>query len=398
MRTDDETIKSILTRNVSEVIVKKDLEEKLRSGKQLRVKFGIDPSGSFLTLGHMVAIQKLKQLQDAGHQIVLLIGNFTAQIGDPTGKTQTRVPLTQEQVEKNAENYMSTVGKILDMDKVEIVYNADWLNEFNFSDVLKLAANFTVAQMLERDMYQERIKKDLPISLHEFLYPLMQGYDSVPIKADLEVGGTDQTFNLLAGRVIQKAHDQAPQSCLTVKLLVGTDGVKKMGKSENNFVAVLDEPTDMFGKVMSIPDDIIINWYELCTQLPDSEIKEIEKRLADGENPRNVKMDLAHTIVEEYHDTEAADHAKNEFINVFSKGGLPEEIECVKVSAAEQSIVDLITDSKMVASKSEARRMIQSGAVKINQEKVTESDAKITVKEEILVQVGKRKYLKFQPE
>jgi tyrosyl-tRNA synthetase len=393
--TENNLIQQLLTKGASEVIVKKDLEEKLKSGKKLRIKFGIDPSGHDLHLGHMVVIKKLKEFQDLGHQIVLLYGNFTAQIGDPTGKNETRKVKTQQEVENNARNYQDQVKKILDMSKVEIVWNADWLGKLNFSDVMTLASHFTVAQMLERDMFQQRIKSNQPISVHEFLYPLMQGYDSVAIKADVELGGTEQTFNLLAGRVLQKAYGQAPQNILTVPLLVGLDGTKKMGKSEDNFIAVNDTPKDMFGKVMSLPDHLIIHYYELCTLRTTEEINEITEKLKNGTNPRDLKMALALDITEQYHDQIKAEQAKQEFIEIFSKGGLPDNIECIKVKHAEQNILELLFENKLVSSKSEARRLIEGGGVKVDQEKVISAEQNISLQQERLVQIGKRKFIKF---
>lgn len=401
MKTSEKTekksiqIEQILSQGVAEVIVKKDLEEKLKSGKKLRIKFGIDPSAKDLHLGHMVVFKKLKEFQDLGHQIVLLYGNFTAQIGDPTGKSEARKVKTQTEVENNAQTYLEQAKKVLDISKVEIVWNADWLGKLNFADVMQLASNFTVAQMLERDMFQVRMKNNLPISVHEFLYPLMQGYDSVAIKADLELGGTEQTFNLLAGRVLQKAYGQTPQNILTVPLLIGLDGSKKMGKSENNYIAVHDTPKDMFGKLMSIPDQLIIHYYELCTFKNKSEIAEISKKLETGTNPRDIKMDLASEIITQYHSQKLALQSKNEFIEIFSKGGLPDEIECIKVKSENQNILELLFENKLISSKGEGRRLIEGGGIKVNQEKVLSSDQIINLQAEKLIQIGKRKFVKF---
>lgn len=386
----------ILTRNVADIVVRKELEAKLNSGQKLRIKFGIDPTGAYLTLGHMVVMRKLREFQEAGHEIIFLFGNFTAQIGDPSGKTQTRVPLTQKQVEENAKNYLEQAGKILDLKNIKVTWNADWLGKLNFADILKLASEFTVAQMLERDMFQERIKKDLPIGLHEFLYPLMQGYDSVELKADIELGGTDQMFNMLAARPLQKAAGQTPQCIMTMKILVGTDGVKKMGKSEGNFIAVLDEPKEMFGKIMSIPDHIILNYYEMCTNCTDTELKAIKKRLDKGENPRDLKMQLGKIIIEMYHSKAAADRAESEFIEIFAKGGLPEDIESVIVPHEKAPLLELLVENKLVASKGEARRLIEGGGIKINQEKISDQNLVLDLSEEKLIQIGKRRFVKFK--
>lgn len=397
MVVNKQNVERILDHNVADIIIRDELKKKLLSGKKLRIKFGIDPTGTFLTLGHMVVIRKLKELQDAGHTIILLIGNFTAQIGDPTGKSETRKPLTRAQVEENAKTYLEQVGKILDLKKnIEVVWNADWLEKFNFSDVLKLASNFTVAQMLERDMFQERIKNEQPIGLHEFLYPLMQGYDSVEIKSDLELGGTDQMFNMMAARPLQKAHGQNPQSVMTMKILVGTDGVKKMGKSEGNFIAVMDSPKDMFGRIMSIPDSLIEDYFEMCTDYDDSQLKEVSNKLKKGINPRDVKIELGKSIVTMYHDAKSADQAATEFSEIFSKGGLPDDIETVTVKDNKLLLIDLLQKNQLVSSKGEARRLIDGGGIKVDQNKIKDYNYTLPPKQETLVQVGKRKFIKFK--
>jgi tyrosyl-tRNA synthetase len=397
MEVNKSKVQRILTHNVSEIIVKKELEKKLLSGKKLKIKFGIDPTGTFLTLGHMVVIRKLKELQDAGHEIILLFGNFTAQIGDPTGKSETRKPLTQKQVEENAKTYLEQVGKVLDMKKnVKVVWNADWLGKFDFSDVLQLAGNFTVAQMLERDMFQERIKNEQPIGLHEFLYPLMQGYDSVELKSDLELGGTDQTFNMMAARPLQKAHNQEPQSVMTMKILVGTDGVKKMGKSEGNFIAVMDSPKDMFGRIMSIPDTLILDYFDMCTDVDKKQFKKISDQLENGTNPRDLKVLLGKSIVTMYHSEIDAEKAAEEFNTIFRKGGLPDDIKTMTVNIPNPLLIDLLLENKLVNSKGEARRLIDGGGIKVDQKKVSEYNHILPLKKEQLVQVGKRKFIKFK--
>lgn len=388
------TIQDVLERGVVDVIVRKELEEKLKSGKTLRIKLGIDPTGSDLHIGHMVVIRKLKQFQDLGHQVVLLFGNFTGRIGDPTGKSETRAGRTQEELEANAKYYLEQVSKILDVKKVEVVWNADWLSKLSFEDVIRLSTCFTVARMLERDMFQERIKKDQAISMHEFLYPLMQGYDSVAIKADVELGGTDQTFNLLAGRTIQKSYEQTPQNIVTVPLLEGLDGKKKMGKSEGNYIAVADEPKDMYGKVMSIPDDLIVRYFELATDVNMDEIDGVKKALEAGENPRDLKMRLAREIVTIYHDEAAAQDAEKQFVQVFSKNQLPDDIPEMSFSQTSMPIIELLYEGKLVSTKSEARRLIQGGGVRVDSVKVDDIKLEVPISPEgILIQVGKRRFL-----
>lgn len=396
MQTKDKSkFKHLLEHNVSDVITRKELEEKLSTGKKLNIKFGIDPTGTHLHIGHMVVINKLKEFQDLGHNIILLFGNFTAQIGDPTGKSESRKPLTQLQVESNAKTYLEQVGKVLDLTKVKVVWNADWLGKFTFSDVLRLAANFTVAQMLERDMFQERMKKDLPIGLHEFLYPLMQGYDSVALNADVELGGNDQLFNMLAARPLQKAEDQTPQCVMTCKILVGTDGTRKMGKSEGNFIPVLDSPEQMFGKIMSIPDSIIYEYFEMATRLTESELADIKKRLASGENPKNLKVELGKAIISIYHSAEAGEEAAANFQKVFAEKEIPDDIKEIKVKETSKSLLDLLIEHNLVKSKSDARRLIDGGGIKVDKIKVTDYNLVLELQKEKLVQVGKRVFVKF---
>lgn len=394
VNTDPRDIESLLNLGVTDVIVREELEKKLKSGKSLRIKLGIDPSGFDLHLGHMVVVHKLKEFQDMGHQVILLFGNFTGQIGDPTGKSETRAPKTQAELEKNATHYVKQVSKVLDTDKIEVRWNADWLAPLNFADVVTLSSQFTVAQMLERDMFQERIKKGLPISMHEMMYPLMQGYDSVALEADVELGGTDQTFNLLAGRTLQKAYGQEPQNIITVPLLIGTDGSMKMGKSTDNYIGVDEAPEEMYGKTMSIPDELILNYFELAARVNDEELAGYKKRLDEGENPRNLKMELAYRIVSLYHDGLAAEKAEEHFKTLFQKKSLPEDIEIIEFSEANWSLIDLICELGMAGTKSEARRLIQGGAVKLDGEKVEDLNFEVVLNGELLVQVGKRKFAK----
>jgi tyrosyl-tRNA synthetase len=389
IKTDTQTIHTLINRGTAQVIVKKDLEKKLQSGKKLRIKLGIDPTGADLTLGHTVVLRKLRQFQQAGHQIVLLFGTFTARIGDPTGKSQTRTPLTKEQILKNAKTYIDQASQVLDMEKVEVVYNGDWLEKMSFEDVLKLAGNFTVAQMMERDMFQKRKKEGKEINMVEFMYPLMQGYDSVPIKADVELGGTDQLFNLLAGRPIMQSHGLVPQNIMTMNILVGTDGTQKMSKSLGNYVAIFDTPNEMFGKIMSIPDTAMMDYFELLTDIDLLEAKKIIT-----ENPRNAKVALAKDVIQFFHSSEAADKAEQDFITKFIKKEVPDEMPDFTVSENEIGILDLLTKiTGFTKSNSDARRLVQAGAVSINGEKITDPKMMIHISAESQVlKAGKRKF------
>lgn len=394
--TDDKAINLVLNLGTAEVLVKDDLRKKMQSGKVLRIKLGIDPTGFDLHLGHMVVVHKLREFQELGHQIILLFGNFTGQIGDPSGKAETRKMRSQENLETNAQHYLKQVSPILDVSKVEVRWNAEWLAPLSFSDVVKLASNFTVAQMMERDMFQERVKKDTPIYVHEFMYPLMQGYDSVALKADVELGGTDQTFNLLAGRTLQKAYGQEPQNIMTVPILVGTDGAMKMGKTTGNYIGVDEKPEDIFGKTMSIPDSALLTYCELAARMDGEELAGFAKRLKDGENPRNLKMDLAHAIVELYHGEKVAMAAQENFVTVHQKREVPEEVEEVKMAGAKWNIVDLISELGLAESKSKARQLVEGGAVKWESEKVEDVKMEVELtKAGGLLQVGKRNFRKI---
>lgn len=391
--TDEAAIDRLLSLGVSDVIVRDDLKKKLLSGKQLRIKLGIDPTGFDLHLGHMVVVHKLREFQELGHQVILLFGNFTGQIGDPTGKDMTRAMRTQEELENNAKDYLKQASCILDVEKVEVRWNADWLAPLTFADVVHLSSQFTVAQMLERDMFQERIKKNQPISMHEFMYPLMQGYDSVALEADVELGGTDQTFNLLAGRTLQKAYGQESQNIMTMPILVGTDGSIKMGKSTGNYIGVHDGPEEMFGKTMSIPDEVILDYFELAARADKEELNAYKERLDSSENPRNLKMELARRIITLYHDEAAAEKGEEYFKTVFQKKEIPDDIEEVQLKQAEWSLIDLVAELEMGGSKSEIRRLIDGGAVKLNGEKVTDISHSLALSaDKTLIQVGKRKF------
>lgn len=392
MKTDTSLI---LEKGVAQVIVKKELEEKLASGKKLRVKLGIDPTGADLHLGHMVPLRKLRQFQQAGHQVVLIFGNFTGQIGDPTGKSEVRTMKTQQELEENAKHYLAQAGKVLDIENIEVRWNAEWLAALNFKDVTRLASIFTVQQMMERDMFQDRLRAAAPIYVHEFMYPLMQGYDSVAIQGDVELGGTDQTFNLLAGREIQRAYGLQPQSILTVPILEGTDGVKKMGKTTGNYIGINEDPKDMYGKTMSIPDNLIVRYFELTTDYTPDQINEINRKLLNGENPRNLKMQLAREIVTIYHSEKAAQEAEQHFITVFSKKETPDNIQEVKLTGTSMIIIDILMQLNAVPSKGEARRLIQGGGVKYNGVKVENFTDTIGLEGDSILQVGKRGFYRL---
>ena len=386
-------IEEILTRGVETIVPKKGLKEKLDEGKKLRVYFGIDPTGTELHVGHSVPLRKLRDFQNAGHHIVFLVGSFTAMIGDPTDKSAMRQPLTAQQVEDNFHTYKQQASKIIDFEKCEIVYNADWLGKMTFRDVIELAGNFTVQQMLERDMFQKRMEENKPIGVHEFFYPLMQGYDSVHLDVDLEIGGTDQLFNMLAGRQLLDAYKGKEKHVLTTPLIEGTDG-RKMSKTYNNTINLTDAPSDMYGKVMSMKDEFIVKYMVYTTDIPLREIDEIDKQLKDGMNPRDAKMRLATELVTIYHSAEDAVSAEQDFINVFKKGGVPEDVPTFKISG-DRNIIDLLELCELVTSRSEGRRAVEQGGVKVNDEKVESVDAVIHLEKDMIIQVGKRRFAKI---
>ena len=377
---------SQIRRGTNEIISEEELVKKLNSGKKLRIKLGVDPTAPDLHLGHSVIINKLKTFQDLGHTIVFLIGDFTARIGDPSGRSATRPMMTEEQIMANIKTYQDQVFKILDKDKTEVVFNSKWLNKLGIEGLLKLASKHTVAQMLVRDDFEKRFKADIPISIVEFMYPLLQAYDSVALQADVELGGNDQKFNLLLGRDMQRDAGQEPQVVITMPLLVGTDGVKKMSKSYKNYIALNDKPQDMFGKIMSISDDLMMVYYELLTQENLEEIKQM--------HPKEAKMKLGVIIVERYWGKEEAQTAKDEFNKIFANKDLPTEIEVYKCNKNKIRLSELLFVSKMVASKNEARRLIEQGGAKVNNEKVT-TDTEIEIKDGTILQVGKRKFKKI---
>jgi tyrosyl-tRNA synthetase len=380
----------LLTRAVSDVVPRKLAEDKLKAGKQMRIYFGIDPTGTKIHLGHSVPLRKMRAFQDAGHHVILVIGSFTAMVGDPSGKDTMREPLTREQVKENFETYIDQAKLILDMKKLEVRYNHEWLEKLKFDDILNLASNFTVQQMLERDMFQERMKKGNPISVHEFMYPLMVGYDSVVLDVDCELGGNDQLFNMLAGRTMQQAMGKREKFVLTTKLIEGTDG-RKMSKTYDNCIWLTDAPKDIFGKTMRIKDDLITTYFECCTDVPMKEIAEIEKAMKKGSNPKEFKVRLAKELVTMYHNAEDAEQVAAEFEKVFHDKGVPDDVPEVKAKKGS-TVLDFMVSENFVSSKSEGRRLIEQGGVKLNDE-VVPLDAVVA---EGVLKVGKRKFVKIR--
>jgi len=386
-----------LKRGADEVLVEKDFIKKIESAKKLRIKAGFDPTAPDLHLGHTVLINKLKQFQDEGHHILFLIGDFTGMIGDPTGKSATRPPLTKEDVAENAKSYTQQVFKILDPEKTEVVFNSTWMSEFSAADLIQLAAKHTVARMLERDDFNKRYTSGKPIAVHEFLYPLIQGYDSVALKADVELGGTDQKFNLLVGRQLQEVYGQTPQVVMTMPILEGLDGVQKMSKSLGNYIGINEEPNEMFAKIMSISDALMWRYYELLSFRDLDEIDAWKGQCeSGGENPKNIKVKLALEIVERFHDKQAADSANDAFIARFKRGEVPEDIESVTLSADDSyPIANALKDAGLTVSTSDAYRMIKQGAVKMDGEKITDKSFVLNKGCECVMQVGKRKFARI---
>jgi len=381
---------AIIQRGVDEILPLDELKKKLEKNKPLRIKLGMDPTAPDLHLGHTVVINKMKQLQDLGHEIIFLIGDFTGMIGDPTGKNVTRKPLTKQDVLENAKTYTDQVFKILDKDKTKIAFNSEWMNKMNSTEMISLASKHTVARMLERDDFSKRYKGGQAISIHEFLYPLVQGYDSVALRADMELGGSDQKFNLLVGRELQKQANMEPQVILTMPILEGLDGVQKMSKSLDNYIGVDEDPDSMFGKIMSISDDLMWRYLELLSFESLETIESWKKEVKNGENPRNIKFRLAEEIIARYHDKKQAKKAQQNFIDRFAKNQIPEEMDEFTFSKGIK-VANLLKDSNLVSSTSEAYRMIKQGAVKMDGEKV--NDKELTLNEGTSVyQVGKRKF------
>ena len=385
----------VLPGGIEELAVK--LQHAADTNTPLRIKLGMDPTRPDLHLGHTVVMRKLKEFQKLGHKIVLLVGGATAMIGDPSGKSETRPALTKEQVEENAKTYFAQMSKVIDISQAEVVNNADWLHKLTFTEMLQLAGKVTVAQMMTRDDFAKRYAEGKPIAIHEFFYPLMQAYDSVAIDADIELGGTDQRFNTLLGRDIQVAYGKKyPQLVMMLPLLEGTDGVVKMSKTyPEHCISLTDSAKDMFGKLMSIPDTLITRYYSLLTDVPQAELEKMDEEIASNSiNPRDIKMALAHMITEEYHGKEGADKAQEDFINVVSNKGIPEDIESVKIGA-EKSILDLLVELSFVQSKGEAKRLIQGGGVKIDGEKISDMGFVVKPQMDVVLQAGKRKFAKL---
>ena len=389
---------STIKRGTDEILTESDLKQKLESGKQLTVKAGFDPTAPDLHLGHTVLINKLRHFQDLGHKVIFLIGDFTGQIGDPSGKNKTRPTLTKEEVAENAKSYKDQVFKILKKDLTEVRFNSEWCKDLGAEGLIDLASRYNVARMLERDDFNKRYTSNQSIAVHEFLYPLVQGYDSVALEADVECGGTDQKFNLLVGRELQRSFDQEPQVVLTVPILEGLDGVNKMSKSLNNFVGVDEEPNEMFGKIMSISDTLMWRWFELLSFLPEDEIKELQASVEAGMNPRDAKFKLAIEIVDRFHGEGEGEKCKDAFLKRFQKGVIPEDIEEFSYSLEDESmpLVNLLKETGMVASTSEASRLIKQGGIKIDSKKVEDPKMLILAGTKQVYQVGKRKFLKIE--
>ena len=386
-----------IRRGCDEILLESELQEKLKRGQPLNIKAGFDPTAPDLHLGHTVLINKLRQFQELGHHIMFLIGDFTGMIGDPSGKSATRPALTPEEIKQNAQTYQAQVFKILDADATEICFNSTWHGPRTSADMIRLASRHTVARMLERDDFSKRYKNNQPISIHEFLYPLVQGWDSVAMKADVELGGTDQKFNLLVGRELMKAEGMEPQVILTMPILEGLDGVQKMSKSLNNYIGIEDAPNDMFGKIMSINDDLMWRYFELLSFRPMSEIEQFQRDIDGGKNPRDIKFLLAQEIITRFHDARAAASAKQDFITRFAKGAIPDEIAetSLTLEQNEIGIATVLKQAGLTSSTSESFRMIQQGAVRIDGEKVTDKGLTLVRGAVFVAQVGKRKFARI---
>lgn len=398
MKSIDEQIR-IISKGVDEIIGIEDLKNKLeksqKENKPMVVKLGLDPSAPDIHLGHTVVLRKMKQLQDLGHKVIIIIGDFTGKIGDPTGKSKARKALSTEQVLENAKTYEEQILKVLDKEKTEIVFNSKWLSKLSFEEAISLAATTTVARMLEREDFKKRYESQTPISLHEFFYPLMQGFDSVEIKADIELGGTDQRFNVLMGRSLQKEFNQEPQVTIFMPLLEGLDGKDKMSKSLGNYIGIDEQANIMYEKAMTIPDELIIKYFELVTDIHPDIVDKVKLDLEENRvNPRDIKMNLAKEIVKLYHEEEKAIEAENRFKEVFQKGQIPNDIKTVEVLKSEFDLIDELVKNKLVSSKSEVRRLITQGGVKVNNEKL--DDIKnVNINDTMIVQVGKKKFIKI---
>lgn len=390
-----------IRRGVDTLLIESELEQKLARAKaeggQLRCKLGLDPTAPDIHIGHTVVLNKLRQLQDLGHKVIFLIGDFTAAIGDPSGRNVTRPPLSNEQIRVNAETYLAQAGLVLDLEKTEVRYNSEWCNQLGAEGLIKLASRYTLARLLERDDFAKRYAEQAPIAMHELIYPLMQGYDSVALKADLELGGSDQRFNLLVGRELQRQYGQEAQCILTMPLLVGLDGVNKMSKSKKNYIGITDTADEMFGKVMSISDDLMWNWYDLLSLKSNETIAQLKKECSEGRNPRDAKVLLAKEIITRFHDAAQADAAEAEFNARFRGGAAPSDIASVTVQAGEDGAIGvarMIKEAGLAPSMSEANRNIAQGGVRINGERVTDKGLKIARGDVVTVQVGKRRWAK----
>jgi len=388
----------IINRGTDEILTESDLKKKLDSGKQLIVKAGFDPTAPDLHFGHTVLLNKLRHFQDLGHKVIFLIGDFTGRIGDPSGKNKTRPTVDSDSLIKNAKTYKEQVFKILKEDLTEVKFNSEWCDQLGADGLIKLASKYNVARMLERDDFNKRFSSNKSIAIHEFLYPLVQGYDSVALQADVECGGTDQKFNLLVGRELQRDYDQDPQVVITVPILEGLDGEKKMSKSLDNYIAIDEEPNEMFGKIMSISDDLMWRWFELLSFLPEEEISKLKDEMKEGRNPRDIKFILAEELVDRFHKKGDGKDCKEDFLDRFQKGKLPEDIETFEIDIKNESIllVNLLKDTEMISSVSEGNRLIKQGGIKINQEKVEDIKLEISKGSMNIYQVGKRKFLKIK--
>lgn len=375
------------------------MKEKLKEERPLRVKLGIDPTAPEIHLGFAVVLRKLRQFQDVGHIAVLIVGDFTARIGDPSGRSKTRVSLSEEQIRENMKGYTRQIFKILDKGKTELRYNSEWLSKLDPSDIIRLTSQITVARLLERDDFNERFKAENPIALHELLYPMFQAYDSVAVKADVELGGTDQRWNHLLGRDLQRSFGLDPQVVFLMPLLEGLDGVKKMSKSFNNFIGIEESSREQFGKVMSIPDKLILRYYELCLDYYDELLKNVKKRLKSGENPMDLKLELAEGIVRQYHSDRSAKRERAEFIRVFSREEAPRDIEEFFIKKDKEIwIVEVLDNAGLVKSRGEARRLIEQGALRIDGEKINDFSLNISIKNEVILRLGKKRFLKLVPQ
>ena len=392
-----------LKRGTEEILVEKDFIERIKSKKPLRIKVGFDPTAPDLHLGHTVIINKMRQFQEFGHEVIFLIGDFTGMIGDPSGVNQTRPVLTREEVDENAKTYKKQIYKILDKEKTRIEFNSKWMKKITSAQLIDIASKYTVARMLERDDFKQRFKSENPISVHEFLYPLVQGYDSVALEADVEMGGTDQKFNLLVGRHLQQIYGQTPQTIITLPLLEGLDGVKKMSKSADNYIALNDSPDDMFGKVMSLSDDLMWTYFDLISALSLDQIKELKKQVKNGENPRDIKFILAEEIVMRFHNDSAASKAKNSFLKRFQKGQAPDEIKTVSINYKDTlldngkiNVARLLLLAELVPSLSEGHRALKAGSIRLEGEKIENPELEIQIEEKFILSFGKRRFIKVE--